>query len=399
MSNETSGLSGRGGLIQLAAYGAEDIIITGDPEITLFKSIYKRHTNFSMESIQLLFTDIPQFNKTSFINIKKNGDLVNRLYLELTLPYNINLTDSFWTNRIGYRLLNYVELYIGKKLIDRLYGIWLHIWTELTHTVDNKHLIDKMVGSTYANGFSNGLSCDTPHKLIIPLPFSFCRNIGLSLPLNAIRKNQDISLKFYFEKIEKCIQTGEIPLGNLTNVSVWADYIDLETEENRLFVQTPLEYLIEVTQQFERNIITKGTTSLRLPFTLPCKMLAWTVYDINKTGDKFTDFTDGQNGMVKKVQFKLNSINLFSSGARDNNYFNYVQPYQHTNVFPDLGINMYSFAIYPLEYNPSGIVNFKKISTSVMNITTKGSAFINLFAFSYNILHINKGEIDLIYKY
>ena len=103
--------------------------------------------------------------------------------------------------------------------------------------------------------------------------------------------------------------------------------------------------------------------------------------------------------MVKKVQFKLNSINMFSSGARDNNYFNYVQPYQHTNIFPDLGINMYSFAIYPLEYNPSGIVNFKIISTSVMNITTKGSAFINLFAFSYNILNINQGEIDLVYKY
>ena len=395
----TEKTSGSGGLVQLAAYGAEDIILSGDPQITFFKNLYKRHSNFSMESVQLIFTDSPQFGGTSFINIKRHADLVTRLYLEVTLPYDENLTESYWTNRIGFRLINRVELYIGKKLVDRLYGIYMHIWTELTHSDEKKLLLDKIVGTTHNNGFSNGLSCNIQHKLIIPLPFAFSRYSGLALPLNAIRNNRDISLKFYFEKKENCIQTGELPSNNLSNVTVWADYIYLETEENRLFVQKPLEYLIEVTQHLERNLVTSGTKSIRLPFTLPCKELCWSVYDLNRSGDKFTDFTYGNNSMVQKVQFKLNSMNLFSSGARDNNYFNYVQPYQHHYMYPDLGINCYSFAIYPDQLYPSGILNFKNIANSVMNITTYGNGYIHIFAVSYNIMKISKGDVDMVYKF
>ena len=113
--NKSSG-GQTGSLIQLVAFGAEDIVLMSDPQITFFKNIYKRHTNFAMESIQLPFTDNPGFGNTSVVTITKLGDLVNKLYLELTLPYDENLTDSYWTNRIGFNLINRVELYIGKKL-------------------------------------------------------------------------------------------------------------------------------------------------------------------------------------------------------------------------------------------------------------------------------------------
>jgi hypothetical protein len=390
--------TGRGGLIQLVAFGSEDLILTADPQITLFKNIYKRHVDFSMESIQLFFTDIPGFNTTSSIIIRKHGDLLSRLYLEVELPYDINI-NSYWTNRIGFNLINRVELYIGKKLIDRLYGLWMHIWTELTHTIDMKAIISKMVGTTYNDGFSEGLVCNTPHKLLIPLPFSFCRNTGLSLPLNAIRNNQDITLKFFFEKKENCIQSGLLPDGDITHVSLWADYIFLEVEDNRLYVQKPLEYLIEVVQHLERNLVSPGSKSIRLPFSLPCKELVWVVYNLDRTGDKFTDFTIGNNSMVKNVQFKFNTKNVFSSGARDNNYFNYVKPYQHHQKLPDFGINAYSFALYPEELAPSGFINFKHLDTAVMNITTNGNGYIHIFAFSYNILKIKGGNIDLLYQY
>jgi hypothetical protein len=401
-------LLGRGALVQLVSFGSEDLILTGEPQITFYKNLYKRHTDFAIESIPILFTDIPSFNTTNTIVIRRQGDLISKLYLELTLPYDINLVDSYWTNRVGFNLLNRIELYIGKKLIDRLYGIWMHIWTELTHNYDMKELINKMVGNMRNDGFSNGLPCNVPHKLIIPLPFFFCKHIGLALPLNAIRNNQDITLKFFFEKKENCIQTGTMPSGDISNVVLWGDYIFLETPENRLYLQKDLEYLIDVNQHLERNLVVTGTKSIRLPFNLPCKELQWVVYNNKRTGDKFTDFTNSNynsnfnsnsNSMVQNVQFKFNTKDVFSSGARNNIYFNYVQPYQHLQSYPDIGINTYSFCLYPNDLEPSGIINFRNLKTAVMNITTYENGYIHIFASSYNILKIKNGNVDLVYKF
>jgi hypothetical protein len=396
MSNETSGNNGRGGLVQLVAYGAEDLILTADPEISFFKNIYMKHVNFSIESINLLFSDSVGFGKTSNLTIKRNGDLLSRLYLELTLPIK---EGSTWTNRIGFNIITKVEFYIGRKLIDRMYGIWMHIWTELTHNTDMKNLITKMIGTKGVDGFSDGLTCDVSQTLIIPLFFYFCRNPGLAMPLNAIRNNQDLSLKFYFEKKQTCIQTGDLPDDDITNASVWADYIYLETEQNRLYVQKPLEYLIEVNQYYERNLKKAGMSSIRLPFSLPTKELYWVIYKLNSTKDKFTNFTDdNNNSMVDNVQLIFNAQNVFSKGPLDNRYFNYIQPYYNHKACPDLGINCYSFGLKPEDYNPSGFINFKYISSVNMNIKSKGSGFIHIFAFSYNVLKINYGEINLVYN-
>ena len=400
MSNETSGsgTGGRGGLIQLVAYGAEDLILTADPEMSFFKNTYMKHVNFSMESINLLFTDIPGFGKTNFLTIKRSGDLLHRLYLELTLPTQAG---SYWTNRIGFNIINRIEFNIGNKIIDRMYGIWMHIWTELTHKTDMKELLTPMIGSTGPNGISNGLSCDTAHKLIIPLFFYFCRNPGLAIPLNAIRNNQNLSLKFFFETKANCIQSGYLPTDDFTNASIWADYIFLETEQNRLYVQKPLEYLIEVSQHRETKLAVAGTKSILLGFSLPCKELYWIIYYTYRSGDKFTDFTDNNNNsMMVDMQLIFNTKNVFSSGPRDANYFNYVQAYQHHKGFPDLGINCYSFAISPEEHQPSGFINMKNISIATMAITPKTSnGLVHIFGLCYNVMKIEFGDIDLVYKY
>ncbi len=139
--NKSSG-GQAGSLIQLVAFGAEDIILMADPQITFFKNIYKRYTNFSMESIQIPFNDNPGFGNTSVVSILRAGDLVNKLYLELTLPYDENLTDSYWTNRVGFNLINRVELYICQKLIDRSYGVGMHLFTVLTKSGNMKSILD-----------------------------------------------------------------------------------------------------------------------------------------------------------------------------------------------------------------------------------------------------------------
>jgi hypothetical protein len=400
MSNETSGTGGRGGLIQLVAYGAEDLVLTANPEISFFNNIYMKHVNFSMESMNLLFTDIPGFGKTSFITIKRSGDLLHRLYLELILPTQAGST---WTNRIGFNIINRVEFYIGNKIIDRLYGIWMHIWTELTHSNSKKQLLTPMIGSTGPNGTSNGLSCNTSQKLIIPLFFYFCRNPGLAIPLNAIRNNQNLSLKFFFETKANCVQNGTLPTGDFTDASIWADYIFLETEQNRLYLQKPLEYLIEVSQHRETKLAVSGTKSILLGFSLPCKELYWIIYktDGDGDGDKFTNFTDdNNNNMMVDMQLIFNTKDVFSSGAKDYNYFNYVQPYQHHKGRPDLGINCYSFAINPEDHQPSGFINFKNISLATMAITPKTSnGLIHIFGLCYNVLKIQYGDINLVYNY
>ncbi len=398
--------------MQLASYGAEDLVLMQDPEISFFKKVYKRHTMFSIESCSLQFVTTPDFNRTCTIMINKDGDLVSSMFLEVTLPHDSNLVNSYWTNRIGFNLLQKVELYIGKKLIDRMYGLWCHIWVELSHTFDKKNTINKMVGgfttetllSDILNpltGINNmNLACNVPHKLNIPLLFSFCRHRGLAIPLVAIYNNTDITLKFFFEKIENCIQVGEIPTGGLDQVKLWVDYIYLEREENLNITQRPIEYLIEVTQHLQRNLVATGTKSISLPFTLPSKELMWVVRNISSSGDKFTDFTyDGIKSMIIDVQFKFNSKNVFSTGARTNDYFNIITPYQFHTGNPDTGINALSFSLYPEELEPSGIINFSQIKTANININTYGNGILDIFSISYNILKIQNGEASIVHKF
>ena len=383
----------------MAAYGAENLNIMQDPEMSCFNKVYSRHTNFSMESIEQTFVDTPQFNTTSVITIKKLGDLMSSMYLELTLPFDENLTSSYWTNRVGFNIIKKIELYIGKKLVDRIYGQWMHIWSELTHTIDKKNLLDEMVGSKGTDGITNGLSCNKKHTIVIPLMFSFCRHTGLAIPLLALRDNIDVSLKIFFEKKDNCVQLGTMPSNNISNVKLWVDYIYLEKIEQLQIIQRPIEYIIEVSQHLERNIVTTGAKSIILPFTLSCKELIWIVQSMKPAGDKFTDFTSNSSSMVNYVQLKINSKNVFSSGNRNNTFFNYIMPYQCHTGKPDLGINTYSFAISPEKLEPSGFLNFSHINSITMIINTIGNGILNIYAMSYNILRIEKGDVTMVYKY
>lgn len=389
----------KGTFIQLAAYGVEDLHMKQDPEITFFKKVYKRHTPFAMESIEQVLIDTPSFNSMSTITIRRDGDLISSMYLYVTLPSDPNLTNSYWTNRVGFNLLQKVELYIGKRLIDRMYGLWCHIWTELTHTIDKKNILDILVGTTADNGVSNGVSVVSPLTVRIPLLFSFCRNKGLSIPLVALNEKMDITLKIYFQTKQKCLQSGYAPSGNISNVSLWVDYIFLERLENLNISQRPVDYLIEVNQHLKRNLISSGIKSIALPFTLPVKELFWVVQNKNPLGDKFTDFTYNNTSMISSVQFNFNTKKVFSSGAKPFSYFNYIIPYFYHTGYPDLGINAYPFSIYPEQLDPSGIINFSHLNTATINIETSGNGIFDIFAFSYNILRIDNGEAKLIYNY
>ena len=389
----------KGSLIQMTSRGAEDLHMLENPTLTFFKIVYKRHTSFSMESINQVFVDTPLFNNTNYITIRRKGDLISNIYLEVTLPSDPMLEDSYWTNRIGFNLIKKVELYIGKTLVDRQYGLWMHIWTELTHTIDRKNILNKIVGSTSMDGNSYGLPCNVSHTLTIPLMFSFCRHKNLALPLISLGDNVDVTLKFFFQTKANCIQSGIAPSGDMINPILWIDYIYLERQENLQFVQKPIEYLIEVTQHLGRNLISSGTKSILLPFNLSCKELMWVVQNKKPYGDKFTDFTYNGSSMINTVQFKFNSKNVFSSRAKSFDYFNYITPYQCHTGKPDLGINAYSFCLKPENLDPSGIINFSHVKLPTILLDTQGNGVFDIFALSYNVLRVEKGDIKLIYRY
>jgi hypothetical protein len=182
-----------GGLIQLVATGLFDLFLTHEPQITFFKVVYRRHTNFSTETILQDFTHVPDFGRRVTCILSRNGDLMRKMYLVVDLPSipqfkddNNNLDSLFkfaWTRRIGYALINRIEVEIGGELMDRQYGDWLNIWDELTvaDRKDRKNIIGDV---PEVIDFSNGKKT---YRLIIPLQFWFNRVTGLALPIVAMQ--------------------------------------------------------------------------------------------------------------------------------------------------------------------------------------------------------------------
>jgi hypothetical protein len=387
-----------GALMQLVAYGAQDVYLTAEPTITFWKAVYRRHTNFAMESMSQTLSGTANFGNRVVCRISRNGDLLHRVYVNATLPSQGSDTDSNnWVNRVGFCLLNNVELRVGGQMIDRHYSHWMHIWTELTHDTDMKALLDKLVGPKGVDGAVTTSSL-TSLDLQIPLLFSFCRNPGLALPLIALQYHE-VELWIQFETLANCLDTGATPTGSLGDVELWADYIFLDTEERKEFAQKPHEYLIEVTQNQETTVSGTNNNSVRLTFNHPTKFVTWAI-QTPTVGDQFTCFTDATNlvSNVSQAKIKLNGQDRFQ--IRDSAYFNYVQTYQHFEVKPDLGINVYSFALRPAEHQPSGSCNMSRIDNINLEITPAVVASSNLYvyAFSYNVFRVASGMGGLAYS-
>ena len=385
-----------GALMQLVAYGAQDVYLTADPTITFWKAVYRRHTNFAMESMSQTLSGTPNFNNRVVCKISRNGDLLHRCYVNATLPDITGGNSNDWVNRVGFCLLKSVELRVGGQQIDKHYASWMHIWTELTHTTDQKALLDKLVGPKGDDGAAAS-SADVL-SLNIPLMFSFCRNPGLALPLIALQYHE-VELWIEFETLANCQEgSGTAASTSLSNVQIWADYIFLDTEERKEFAQKPHEYLIEVTQQQQASLTGTSNNSVRLTFNHPTKFITWAVQQGTVAGDNFTDYTNGTgsaNTTVAKI--KLNGQDRFNE--RDSTYFNYVQPYQHFECKPDLGINVYSFALKPAEHQPSGSCNLSRIDNVNLEVTpVTGASALTVYAFSYNVFRVASGMGGLAYS-
>jgi len=264
--------------MQLVAYGAQDVYLTGQPKVTFFQAVYKRHTNFAMENIQQTVNGTPSNGGRVSVTIARNGDLVGDMYIRLQ-PTQLNSSNLTSTNTnidmcwVAERSVVDIELTIGGQRIDKHYQTWWRLYAELFLSESEKINYGKMTSSSSA--FYDTVN---PNSVYLPLLFFFNRNPGLYLPLIALQYHEvrlDFDLTSYFT----------LYFGTSAVFEVWANYVYLDTEERRRFAQKGHEYLIEQVQHTGGDSITatagglssspQGAQTIRLSFNHPVKELIW----------------------------------------------------------------------------------------------------------------------------
>ena len=435
-----------GGLLQLVAYGAQDVYLTGNPQITFFKVVYRRHTNFAMEAIEQSFNGNNNFGSSVSVLITRNGDLINRIYFNAKIQNSKTKGSTAGTSSgvalvpyFGQRLLKSIELEIGGQKIDKHYSEWLYIWNELSMPAGKKSGYQLMVGGDAKNR-SVFLNAQDSYEVYVPLEFWFCRNVGLALPLIALQYHEvkiNITYASAVELVDKTStnycdiiddgglkdDTGLALTGKNNNdlaggasdlkindVSLWVDYIFLDTDERRRFAQLSHEYLIEQLQFTGSDTITASSDpasmkSVRMTFNHPCKELIWTVHNTtngiywNNYSDNTSNVYEVSENPVLKAKIQLNGNDRFAE--RNGTYFSLVQPYQHHTNTPSMyngGINVYSFALKPEEHQPSGTLNMSRIDTAVLSVSSSVGGTISVYAVNYNVLRILSGMGGLAYS-
>lgn len=287
-----------GGLMQLVAYGAQDVYLTGNPQITFFKVVYRRHTNFSMECIEQPL-DSARFGGRHTVQVLRNGDLAGRMYLKTVLP---ELPSGVgWCRRPGHAILNYIECTVGGSQVDKHWGQWYDLWYELTHTVNQERGYDKMVGDVpELTAVLNGTQAYTVY---VPLQFWFNRNTGLALPLIALQYHE-VRFNIEFNSLADCVVTrGYKSLSSvkdLSATSILVDYIYLDQEERRRMAQVGHEYLIEQVQHNGLESVSGDRQKFKLDFNHPCKELIWAVRlgSFSSMNNKFLTYYNGNSDLT-----------------------------------------------------------------------------------------------------
>ena len=376
-----------GGLIQLVAYGAQDIYLTGSPQITFFKSVYRRYTNFAMESIECqLPGDIKNNKKISF-PIERQGDLL--LDLELEVPVT---TDAVFSEDLdAFRLIREAELEIGGQVINKIYGDWMQIWARLTYCSDDSSG-DKLTSCMTALGGIDG------EKIHIPFLFWWVLNPSLALPLVSLQYHQ-IKINMI---IDSAIQTGNFPNLEMADAKVWATYGYLDTTERRKFAENTHEYLITEVQYTSKDYPLRES-ELQIPLNFlnhPVKYLMW-------WGNLNTS-VENATALYTTAKITMNGQDRIKERSMD--YFERYQPYLHFNGCPPTegveNASVYSFALDGSQHQPSGACNFSRVDDSKLIIKRDstvsdaawgpGTWFV--YAMNYNILRIHEGMAGVAFS-
>jgi len=446
--------------MQLVAYGEQDVVLTGDPKVTFFQAVYKRHTNFAIECIQQTVNGSSVANGSRMsVVVARSGDLIGEMYLDLQTGTpgantwsGYSNTSTAWdgTSWMAERAISDVELTIGGQKIDKHYQRWWRLYSELYLPENKRVQYGKMTSNPNAQA-SNVLNASAG-QMFLPLLFFFNRNPGLYLPL--------IALQYHEVRIDFDISNEFTTYFNPSYFNVWGNYVFLDTEERRMFAQKGHEYLIEQLQYTGAAPLPAAVTNqnlVRITYNHPVKELVWCITQNSSFGKQLWDLSvnasnvnnvilttnpAGLTGATSNIlvpityasgspmqlfrssqtnqsqwvedgytagtsygplaQFKLLINGQDRMKINSGKYYNQMQAYNHHSGNPCPGVYSYSFAIHPEEHQPSGTCNFSRVDNSQAVVILKQgcstNSFIEMFAINYNVLRIQSGMGGLAFS-
>lgn len=385
------------GLVEIAARGkACESYLTSDPEATFFQPGFKRHTRFTMQCVDLgpsnghFIKQGRPYTKTCVLSdCYGGGDLVGRTYVAFTLPAlkgNVR-----WVPNVGHALIKQVTLKINDSVVDCHTGEWLYIWSQLS--VADKAGLKRMLSPVDAS---------REQTVFVPLEFQFCKYRGSELPL-ARMAYCNARLNIETVPVRNVIDGPYLEHLDHVETHVYADFIKLDERERRDLVrQERVESLIT---QVERNVFEAApggeTRSRRLPlrFDGDIKELVFVCRSESPTGPHDFATKDGRNP-VKNARLMLHG-NRSLRDELPGDYYHVVQPFQHHSGMPAVGINVYSFALEPESYQPSGTHNMDRADCPILEIDFVDDApySVTVYATKINVLCSMLGIAGTAYPY
>ena len=446
-----------GGLLQLVATGKQDLFLTGNPQISFFKMVYRRHTNFATESQAMYFDGTPNFGQRITCLIPRRGDLLGRIYLDVTLPLitDTNGNPLSYTNSVGNALIQEITFEVGEQEIDKQTGEWMEIWTQLTTSASQRDALNEMIGRIEPYNrpdFKPGVNSQGL-RLLIPLQFYFCKNPGLYLPLLALQYHP-IRINITLRPLQQLFWVPPPPgsqqmwkpacqinvscTSTIVNMMLWGEYVYLDVEERRMFVSKSHEYVIEQVQYTPPYSITaqQTTATISVEFNHPIKEFIFVVQrDEMANRNEWFNYSNlaidepipstptydvqtymnsnapaGRMDLISAAKLQLDGYDRFAE--RVPQYFRLEQPYEHHTTTPvNSFIYNYSFALRPEDVQPTGTLNASRIDSIVWQIQMntvlsnpcladwqqRGNCHIVIYGHNYNVFRVINGFGGLLF--
>lgn len=432
--------------MSLLAVGAQDQYISISPEMSYWRQVTKRHTNFSMESISQTFLTTPTLSigpMSSFTcRIGRSGDLLSQMYLSIEMPdiYSDDRLRFRWVANLPQMMLYSYSVVVDTQTIDQRWGEFTDIWNELTNTIDKQYSLDKMSGNTedfispkafekrvivHNNNLSYSFypkaTSTTPsikgRRLYIPLDFWFTKSSVAALPLVALQY-QNIDITIQFRPLDQLYQVFDYAKGEYVSPSTYtnrypgenvgisrftayggggpsivnlngyidANFIFLDTIERNYIATTSLDFLIERVYRTEVGMVS-GQSVSDVIIANPVKEMIWVMQlaDANLYNDwsNYTQVRPQMPGYGPMDSGKIMWNGMDRFELKPAAYFNLLQPYQHHTTSPREGIYCYSFAIHPEKIQPSGSFNASMINKiQILSTMTDNTTKYNMHVYS-----------------
>ena len=408
-----------GGLLQLSIYGTEDMYITGDPNITYMKKTYKQYTNFGLETIASDTKSVTFGSNVDFL-LGNAGDLLHKMVLEIKIPSLSSLTDKYaWCKHLGHAIIETISIDIDGIKYDEYNGDYIHCITRLNESKHKINEYDEMIGKTEDLNLYSSTKDET--ILRIPLLFWFCRDVGLSLPILKIQERK-IRLSVKFREISDVLSvyssgsydyyTNSI---NNMEVRILLDYIYLDKKERNIFINDNSTYLITQVQMLNKTPFVHNIVDMSVDLNHPVKELIFflrldkqlqngyldyynfTTNNYNRSfiENNYIETLDNSDLIVNSIQFYINGMQR--TPDYDARYYQYVEPYYYHDNIPQDGLMVYSFSLYPQNYQPSGTCNMTLVDNFLMklklNINEAGK--LQVYGLNYNVIEFSEGNIIL----